>query len=205
MALIHTTPVADAAGEVRELYVKQQSAWGYVPNYAKVFSHRPEVLTAWAALLSTLRAPVDKRTFELVTFVAAYALGSTSCSLAHGKRLADLVSVEDVIAIAAGEEEATTLTPAEIAMTRLTRKVVLDASSVDADDIAALRQAGVEDQTIFDIVAIAAGRAFFADLIEALGSEPDAKLGDGDQRLVDALTIGRPSENRPGERLIDQD
>ena len=66
----------------------------------------PQVLAAWAEMIAAIRAPVDTRTFELVTFAAACALGSSSCSLAHGKKLLERF-----------------LSPAEVAAHRLrTRK-----------------------------------------------------------------------------------
>ncbi len=44
MAFIETTNANDATGDVRAMYERQQKSWGYVPNYAKLFSHRPPVL-----------------------------------------------------------------------------------------------------------------------------------------------------------------
>src|SRR5437762_1770711 len=46
MAFIDGIPVAQASGDVRGMYEKTQAAAGYVPNYAKVFSHRPQVMAA---------------------------------------------------------------------------------------------------------------------------------------------------------------
>ena len=87
MAFIETTPPDAAEGVVAAMYLRQQHAWGYVPNYAKVFCHRPEVLARWGQLLAEIRRPMDKRRFELVTFAAAYALDNTACALVHGKAL----------------------------------------------------------------------------------------------------------------------
>ena len=78
MSFIDTIHPHEADGDVRAMYERQQRAWGYVPNYAKLFSHRPQVMAAWADLIAVIRRPVHPRTFELVTFAAAYALGSSS-------------------------------------------------------------------------------------------------------------------------------
>ena len=53
---------------------RQQSAWGYIPNYAKAFSLRPEVLARWGQLQAEIRRPMDNRRFELVTYAAALEL-----------------------------------------------------------------------------------------------------------------------------------
>ena len=63
MAFIKTTRAADAKGSVLEMYERQESAWGYVPDYAKVFCHRPEVMARWGRLLAEIRRPTDTRFF----------------------------------------------------------------------------------------------------------------------------------------------
>jgi len=202
MAFIDTTDADDATGEVRAMYERQQKSWGYVPNYAKLFSHRPQVLAAWADLIAAIRAPVDARTFELVTFAAARALGSSSCSLAHGKKLLErFLSASEVAALAAERETDTTLSAAEVAMVRFSRKLVRDSSSVAQCDVDAMRANGIDDTRIFDIACIAAGRAFFANLLEGLGSLPDHALGELPAGLTSALAVGREVDLQPAERI----
>ncbi len=87
MSFIATIAPDAADGETAEMYRRQQASWGFVPNYAKVFSHRPEIMARWGQLLAEIKRPMDPRRFELVTFVAAHALGNTACTLAHGKAL----------------------------------------------------------------------------------------------------------------------
>ena len=87
MSFIATIAPDAADGETAEMYRRQQANWGFVPNYAKVFSHRPEIMARWGALLAEIKRPMDPRRFELVTFAAAHALGNTACALAHGKAL----------------------------------------------------------------------------------------------------------------------
>lgn len=202
MAFIDTTNANCATGDVRAMYERQQKSWGYVPNYAKLFSHRPSVLTAWAEMIAVIRAPVDARTFELVTFAAACALGSSSCSLAHARKLIDrFLSSDEVAAIASEREFETTLNAAEIAMVRLARKLVRASSSVEQSDIDALRAAGLADAHIFDIACIAAGRAFFANLLEGLGALPDPAFGELAPKLVSQLAVGRAVDREPPQRI----
>ena len=47
---IQTVSEAEAEGKLRELYEGDQQSLGYVPNHAKVFSLRPDVLQAWRGL-----------------------------------------------------------------------------------------------------------------------------------------------------------
>ena len=95
MAFIKTIPVAEAEGDVRDMYARQESAWGYVPDYAKVFCHRPEVMGRWGRMLAAIKRPVDARRLELVTFAAAHELRNSSCALAHGAALARIIDEEN--------------------------------------------------------------------------------------------------------------
>ena len=56
MAFIKTQRPGEASGEVLEMYRCQEDYWGYVPNYAKLFSHRPEVLLIGARSAIAMRA-----------------------------------------------------------------------------------------------------------------------------------------------------
>ena len=203
MAFIETTPPVEADGEVREMYERQEAHYGYVPNYAKVFCHRPEILSLWAALLSGIRRPLDKRRFELVTVAAAHALRSTYCSLAHGKALTEFFSANQIQAIIS-DAATGPLSAVELAMTNLARKVARDASSVTVADVNALKEHGLTDGEIFDIVAAAAGRAFFSKLVEGLGADADAVYFDIEESLRESLTVGRPIDPTEPERLSEQ-
>ena len=124
MAFIETTPAAQARGAVRDMYERQQASWGFVPNYAKVFCHRPEIMSLWADMLHGIRSHVDPRRFELVTLAAAHALRSSYCALAHGKALTRYFSEDQIRAMLEGSEiSAQTLTEAEALMMAYARKV----------------------------------------------------------------------------------
>jgi uncharacterized peroxidase-related enzyme len=191
MSFISTTPPAVAEGEVLAMYRRQEENWGYVPNYARLFSHRPEVMGRWASLLAGIRRPVDGRRFELVTLAAALALRNSYCCLAHGQALTAHLPQEDVIAIAEGRE-ADVLAPDEAAVVAFARKVAAAAGSVTADDVEALRRHRLTDADVFDVVAVAAGRAFFTRMLDGLGALADVQYRDLDPALREALTVGRP-------------
>ena len=66
--------------------------------------------------------------------------------------------------------------------------------------VAALRAHGYTDAEIFDIAATAAGRAFFAKLLDALGVLPDSAFLALDESFRRALTVGRPIDE--SERVM---
>ncbi len=200
MPFIDTTRPEDAQGAVAAMYRRQESSWGYVPNYAKVFCHRPEVMARWGQLLAEIKRPMDKRRFELATFVAAHELANTACSLAHGRALREFFSDAEIVAIAAGRVDGV-LTAAEQAMLRFARQVARDASKVSAEQVAELAKLGFTDAEIFDIAAAAAGRAFFTKMLDALGVEPDSPFGQLDAAFRAPLTVGRPIDTREPVRM----
>ena len=193
MAYIETVPSPADNEELRAMYERQQAHYGYLPNYAKVFCYRPEIMGLWAQLQSGIKRHMDRRRYELVTFAAANALRSTLCSLAHGKLLTEFFSMEDVQAIARGEAPHS-LSAAEAAMMVFGRKVARDASAVTADDLELLKQHGFTDAEIFDISATAAARAFWTKMLDSLGVEVDAPFREMSPEFRDALTVGRPTD-----------
>lgn len=75
MAFIKTVPEGEGSDLVQEQYAAAQKGMGYVPNYLKAFSTRPEVYDAWSKLIGAIRSKMRLRRYELVTFAAAMALG----------------------------------------------------------------------------------------------------------------------------------
>ena len=204
MAFIRTIPPGESKDAVRDMYQRQQAAYGYVPNYAKVFCHRPDVMERWAKLLAAIKRPVDSRRFELITFAAAHALRNSYCSLAHGNALTTFFDKDEVRSFA-NDESAGTLTKAELAMMRFARKVAIDASEISPADIDDLKQHGFSEEEIFDITATAAARSFFTKILDSLGAEPDVSYLAMDQSLRRTLTVGRPIARREAEAMSPKD
>lgn len=191
MSFINTIPVTEAEGSVLEMYQRQEQAWGYVPNYAKSFCHRPEVMARWGRLLAEIRRPVDDRRFELVTFVVAIELRHSACSLAHGRKLAAMIGADSVVTLAR-REWPSALTAAERAIVEFARRVARDASSITSGEVEALKvEHGLTDADVFDVVAIASARTFFTKMLDALGSEPDSSFMQIEPKLRRSLTVGR--------------
>jgi hypothetical protein len=61
MSFINTIPESESAGEVKEMYASEKAMRGYVPNFAKVFCHRPKVMGAWRNLIRSIIENMDKK------------------------------------------------------------------------------------------------------------------------------------------------
>jgi hypothetical protein len=75
MSYIEQIPEEQAAGLLRELYDKDLHTDGYVANTTRAFSHRPDVLAAFRETVRLLRTHMRLRRYELVSTVAAAAIG----------------------------------------------------------------------------------------------------------------------------------
>ena len=201
MAFIDTVSPDQAGEDIRAFYRAQQGPLDYLPNYARLYSHRPGVMAAWAALQRELKRHLDRRAYSLISLAAARATGSSYCALAHGQRLLRAgFSGEQLVAVIQGEGE-DPLSPAERCMVELAGKVAAAPAAVEQRDIDAMREAGFSDAEIFDVVAAAAGRCFFARVPDALGALPDAPLGEIDETLLELLLVGRPLAQEGGQRV----
>ena len=203
MAFVHTVPVDQASGDVHTMYARIEAAVGYVPNYAKLFSHRPQVMATWAAFLASIRGNMDPRRYELVTLAAARALQCSYCMLAHGAVLRrDFYSAEQLTEITR-DPAASDLTPAEVAMMAFVDKLTRDATAITRTDVQGLLDRGFTDAEIFDIAAAASARCFFSKLLDALGAEADGAYDVLEDPLKQLLTPGRPMSHDALERVPD--
>jgi uncharacterized peroxidase-related enzyme len=163
---------------------------GYVPNYFRVFAHRPKAFAAWKQLAGAVKGSMDERRYELATLAAARRLRSSYCSLAHGKVLAErFYTPGEVVGIATGTYP---LDEVDVAVMDLSAKIAADATSVTQADIDRLRELGLSDGEIIDVALAAAIRSFFTKTLDSLGTEPDASYRELEPALRDTLTVGRP-------------
>ena len=193
MPFLQTVPPEDASGEVKAMYDKDLAAQGYVANYTRAFSARPDVLQGWLALKDAITSGMDPRLYELATVAAATAMRSSYCSLVHGNILATgYYPPEQVVSIAGdGDEAAAALDTADAAVVRFARKVAEEADQITPEDVGELRRLGFSDADVFNVILAAAARCFFSKVLDATGTLPDAALNDLPDRLRAALTVGR--------------
>jgi alkylhydroperoxidase family enzyme len=158
-------------------------------NFERAFEERPDVYAAWRQLLMSIRANIDPRRYELATFAAAQRLRSTYCSIMHGNVLRNELG-EDILAIANDREG--TLDAVDLAVMDLAERVVVDATSITDADLQRLRDLGLSDPEIMDVVLSAAARCFLAKTMDALDVRADAEFQDLAPELKAAFVVGRP-------------
>jgi alkylhydroperoxidase family enzyme len=159
-------------------------------NYERAFADRPEVLAAWAQLNGAIKHGMDLRRYELATFAAARRLRSSYCCLAHGTVLRERFS-EPILEIAL-DHNAAGLDEVDVAVMDLAELVVDDATSIGDPELERVRELGLSETEIMDVILAAGARCFFSKTLYALGVLPDASYRDLDPDLRAALVVGRP-------------
>jgi alkylhydroperoxidase family enzyme len=159
-------------------------------NYERACEVRPDVYAAWRGLLGAIQANMDLRRYELATLAAAQRLRSSYCCLAHGKVLIEQFG-EPVLQIASDRSTAG-LDDVDLAVMELAERVVDDATAIDESDRQRLRDLGLSDEEIMDVILTAAARCFFSKTLDGLGLLPDASYRELEPELREVLVVGRP-------------
>jgi uncharacterized peroxidase-related enzyme len=192
MAFIEPLPEEQVDDRVQDLYEADRERFGFVPNFTHVFARRPEVYQAWKQLNGAIKEAMGARRYELATLAAARRLRSSYCMLAHGKVLADSFLGTEALRQVAEDHRAAGLDPVDVAVMDLAEKVAGDAAAMSDADVAPLRDLGLSDDEILDVVLAAAARAFFSKTLDALGLQADAAYAELEPKLREVLTVGRP-------------
>jgi alkylhydroperoxidase family enzyme len=159
-------------------------------NLERAFTERPEVYAAWVQLNTAIKAGMDLRRYELATLAAARRLRSSYCCLAHGKVLLD--QFDEPVREIALDHRAAGLDDVDVAVMDLAERVVDDASSIGDAELQPLRDLGLSESEIMDVVLAAAARCFFSKTLDGLGVRPDASYRELEPELRAALVVGRP-------------
>jgi alkylhydroperoxidase family enzyme len=181
----------DPTSDARRLYDADVADHGHVMNLTRNWAHRPGLKDGLFALIGEAARDLDLRTRGVLVAALASAHGDSYCSLAWGARLAGAAGPETAAAVLRGTD--TGLDDRERALAAWARAVARDPNGTTADDVAALRAAGLDDAGILAVTVFVALRLAFSTVNDALGARPDRELVDGaPPEVVDAVTYGRP-------------
>lgn len=184
-----------AGGPVADMYAAARRRWGYLPNFTRAFSLRPEAYAGWRGLLKAIAEGMDARRYELATLAAAQRLRSTYCAMAHSKILMEDFDGPKVVERILSDRATAGLSDVDRAVLDMAEKVAGDAGSITQADFDSLRSCGLEDAEILDVVLAAAARCFFSRVLDAVGAAADGELvAYFDPRQRELLTVGRAPE-----------
>ncbi|MFJ8581012.1 carboxymuconolactone decarboxylase family protein [Micromonospora sp. NPDC093277] len=177
---------------VTAAYEADLNSDGYVNNLTRVWSWRPDVLASFQALRADLLAASGLSPREVAVMVTATAAARSDayCALAWGSRLAELSDEATAAKVLQGADG--DLSEREAALAAWSRQVVQDPNATTQAHMDRLRDAGLNDQEIFEATTWIAFRLAFSTINDALGARPDSELAEKSPRLVrEAVTFGR--------------
>lgn len=192
VVFIRPIPEDEATDDVAEMYARDRSGWGFLPDFTQVFSHHPDAFAAWRQLITAIQGQMNRRRCELVTLAAAKTLRSSYCSTAHGKLLAERWYDQPTVLAMIQDHHTAGLDDIDVAIMDFAEKVASDPTAITADDVDGLRRLGLSERDILDVVLAVAARAFFATVIESMAAGPDPELMEPlNVDLREALLVGR--------------
>ena len=74
MSFVRTVPEDQAAWQLGEMYQADRKTYGYVPNFTKVLSIRPDIMRTYREMAKAIRSGMALRRYELITIVVAARL-----------------------------------------------------------------------------------------------------------------------------------
>lgn len=170
-------PAEDEVHEsLRRLFRKAKETLGFVPNVFRVYSFRPERLTAWFGHYKQLHEPTEHLNAaerEMIAVAVSLANGCLYCLVAHGAALrealgdpikADRITLDYRRAGLDAKMEAVL----DFAV-KLTRQMVECSSA----DLAHLQSFGLTQEEVWDVIEIVAMYNFTNRMAAATGMIPN--------------------------------
>lgn len=190
---LQTVAEKDATGAIAEIYRKEKTHAGFVPESARCLTTRPDLLPLFDAFFDGVRGgfSLGAREWCLITFIAAKHLRSTYCSHVYGQRLTALLDSRDAVLAIQRDYRNAGLPERDVEMLAYAEKVATDAHRITQADIDRLRAVGFTDQQISDIALCASFRCFLSKFVDATGAVPEPAFVDKDPAFREAMTVGR--------------
>ncbi|HEV7651660.1 MAG TPA: hypothetical protein VGP26_26200 [Actinophytocola sp.] len=184
--------IAGDSAAARRMFDHDVEQVGHVMNLSRVWAHQLELHSGLFELMNRAAraASLSFRQRGVLVVACAATFGDAYCSLAWGKKLADVADGELAGGVVRGDDSR--LDATERALAGWARAMTRAPSSTVDADVAPLRAAGYDDAQILAISLFVALRLAFAAVNDALGVLPDRVLLDhAPEPVRAAVTYGR--------------
>ncbi|WP_166418289.1 carboxymuconolactone decarboxylase family protein [Cochlodiniinecator piscidefendens] len=186
IAYVDVIPQAEATGDLAAAYDAVKGADGTVENLYLAMSQTPNAIKPaddhYLALLHNDDSPLKPWLAELVSTYVAILCGSAYATANHGENFCmyygNREEAEQILAALQAETwESLIKVPETRAALFYTRKLSLTPDQISVEDVNALREAGYCDKGISYIVQLVASFAYWARMINGLGTQLGATVG----------------------------
>jgi uncharacterized peroxidase-related enzyme len=161
---------------VRGLFAKARDTMGFVPNVFRSYSVRPERLSAWFGHYRLLHEPTENLSSadrEMIAVVVSAYNRCTYCIVSHGHALAEALGDRALADYIATNWRHANLDRRRTAICTYAEKVTARPHEMSEDDLRRLREVGLTDHEVWDVVEIAAMYNFTNRMALALGQQPN--------------------------------
>jgi uncharacterized peroxidase-related enzyme len=144
---------------LRKLFAKTRERLGFVPNVFRVYSYRPERLSAWFAHYRQLHEPTANLSAadrEMIAVVVSAANGCLYCLVAHGAALREELGDPVLGERISYDWRRAGLDERRAAICAYAEKLTRDPRTVDRADLQLLLDAGLSPAEAWDVIEIAA-------------------------------------------------
>jgi uncharacterized peroxidase-related enzyme len=144
---------------LRKLFARARERLGFVPNVFRVYSYRPERLSAWFAHYRQLHEPTENLSAadrEMIAVVVSAANGCLYCLVAHGAALREELGDPVLGERISYDWRRAGLDARRAAICEYAEKLTRDPRAVDRDDLQRLLDAGLSATEAWDVIEIAA-------------------------------------------------
>lgn len=190
---LQTVAEEDATGAIAHVYKKEKEGAGFVPESARCFTTRPDLLPLFDAFFDGVRGgfSLEARDWCLITLIAAKHIHSTYCSHVYSQRLTALLGSKGAVLAIQRDYRNAGLPEREVAMLAYAERIATEAHRVEQADIDRLRAAGFSDRNICDIALCVSLRCLISKFVDATGAVPEPAFVDADEAFRKAMTVGR--------------
>ena len=132
---------------------------GFLPNVLAAYTFDEKKLRAFIGFYNELMledSPLSKLEREMIAVVVSSANRCYYCQVAHGQAVRELSGDPALGELLVMNYRAAALTPRQRAMLDFAHKMTVTPAAIVEEDRAALRDAGFDDRSIWDIAAVAA-------------------------------------------------
>jgi uncharacterized peroxidase-related enzyme len=171
----------DLPERIQGLFAKARANLGFVPNVFRVWSFRPERLSAWFGHFRLLHEPTEGLSGadrEMVAVVVSQANGCLYCLVAHGQALREQLGDPVLGDRIAFDWRRAGLDERRRAICAFAEKLTLRPVEVEPADVQSLLDAGLTQEEAWDVAEIASMYNLTNRMAMATGMLPNREYHD---------------------------
>ena len=155
MSLLTIPTVEDATGEIKEIFDEIEAAFGMVPNGIRTWSASPALLRdQWNSIKIRLsKDQENQKLHAIIRYLASDENGCTYCVGFNGGMLMNFFGVtQDQLIAMQSTPSSAPLDEKNKALLIFAMKSIKDPHSVNSEDIQLMKNSGISEEEMFEIV-----------------------------------------------------